>query len=1170
MTYPRSIITTFSILFILLWANPVNEVLFALVEKGDVGTGENYALVIGIGNYNKWPKLKSPSKDAEEIARVLSKKYDFKKENVALLTDNTKEKPTRVTILTYLDKYVSELTVKDNLLVFFSGHSTEDEKGETYWIPKDAKKKMKLTWLKHTDLCREFFASENFKAKNVCIVTDSLFSNKLIKPSSVTLSPYDLRYPEKIKEMASRRSRAVISFGDQHWPGNKNTKGFGLFCYYFRKALLENWLKVIDLENLIFDEKIIFPISKIAGTRLLCGRLRNAPMDKGGLSVITRVISPPIINVVDTNVSPERGFIGENFIIEAKTSGPAYEVYVEFDGQRHLMDGSGTEWKDTLQIASLGITRFRVKAKNQDDIEGRPKEGQIKTIKIPEKLVNVKDALVSPKRGLGGEEYQFTATTDRPASKVALIIAGNRFEMSGSDTQWSLKKNIEKIGTVAFSVVATNKEGAEGRSNGGILVVKAPLVNVAEVKATSDTGYAGEKFLITAKTDRPASAVSLQMDGVTYPMKGSGKIWSFKKKIPDIGKKQFTVLAKNIEGDGGLSKTGEILTKKRPLEIPDVAVVAVSPKKLHAGETLMIRVKTSAPADKVYVEMEGKKRVMEGAGTEWKYLTQIASVGTRRYKVIAKNKEGEQGLAKEGEITTTKKPIKAVDVIMAEVHPKRGYSGQEYIFKATTNTAAQGVTAVIEGKPYEMVGSGTKWSLKKKLEDLGTIDFYMIAKTQEGVQGGSKGGALIIRAPLVNVAEVKAAPGTGYAGEKFLITAKTDRPASAVSLQMDGVTYPMKGSGKIWSFKKKIPDIGKKQFTVLAKNIEGDGGLSKTGEILTRLPIPNVAALDVSVVSPGKGHAGDNFVFKVTTSTPADEVYVEIEGKKYVMEGTGTEWKYLTQIASVGISRYRAIAKNKEGEQGLAKEGEITTTKRPAELVNVAKAEVNPIKGYAGGKFTFKANTDMPAKGVTLIIGKNRYEMTGSGSQWSLKKKIEKAGTLVFSMIARNEDEAEGGAKTATFTAEEIKKRFKYNDDGTISDIVTGEVKNRFVDNGDGTVTDLSTNLTWLKQPKQIAITWEKAVEYCQKLEHKGYTGWRLPTFEEWKNFIDKKQQNPALPPGNPFTNVLTHTGYWSKTKHKFGPLYVYQMNLWNGKSGHQSKKKHAVVWPVRYSELPK
>ena len=98
-------------------------------------------------------------------------------------------------------------------------------------------------------------------------------------------------------------------------------------------------------------------------------------------------------------------------------------------------------------------------------------------------------------------------------------------------------------------------------------------------------------------------------------------------------------------------------------------------------------------------------------------------------------------------------------------------------------------------------------------------------------------------------------------------------------------------------------------------------------------------------------------------------------------------------------------------------------------------------------------------------------------------------------------------------------------------------------------------------------VSWAEAVEFCRKLDFKGYKGWRLPTIAELRVLVDKKQRNPALPQGHPFSNVLTHVGYWSKTKHKFGPQYVYQMNLWYGKDGYLKKADDSIVWPVRYAE---
>ena len=72
MTFSKSIKITFAVLFILLLTNPVNEGLSALSEKSRSGSGKNHALIIGISNYENWPKLKSPVKDAEEIAKILA------------------------------------------------------------------------------------------------------------------------------------------------------------------------------------------------------------------------------------------------------------------------------------------------------------------------------------------------------------------------------------------------------------------------------------------------------------------------------------------------------------------------------------------------------------------------------------------------------------------------------------------------------------------------------------------------------------------------------------------------------------------------------------------------------------------------------------------------------------------------------------------------------------------------------------------------------------------------------------------------------------------------------------------------------------------------------------------------------------------------------------------
>jgi Protein of unknown function (DUF1566)/Caspase domain len=870
-------------------------VICAVSGSARPDTGTNHALIIGIGKYAKWSRLEGPVKDAESISKVLAERYDFKKSNITLLTDKTSDKPTLVNVLTALDGLVRELGEKDNLFVFFSGHSNEDEDGETYWIPADGKKKTKLTWLKHSSLIDEYFGVKNFKAKSLIIVSDSHFSRKLLRKRSISLSPFDLRYTEKIVEKAKRRSREVIAFGDAHWAGSTDTDGSGLFTYYILKALKGNQLEVIDFENLIFDESIYNTIAKIAGTKLIRGRLRS-PLAKGGQFVINKLAPAVPVDVLTAKVSPDKGYPGDEFDFEVTTSDPADQVVVEIGGKPYAMRGADTRWQLKAVVDKLGSTSFSVAAINRNGIKGKIRRGKVSTIKKRAEIAHVVSAEVTPGTGMGGDAYTFKATTDKPAAKAALRIGGKTYAMRGSGTAWQLSRKVDQVGRIDFSVIASNEDGVPGKAGQGAMTLTPGIANVATIQTQPETGFAGEEFTIAAKTDRKAHKVNLDIDGQILAMKGKGTTWRIKRKIEAIGKKRFTVTAINVNGDAGAPRSGEILTKKSPV------------------------------------------------------------------------------------------------------------------------------------------------------------------------------------------------------------------------------------------------------------------------------PVPDIIAATVAVVAPGKGYVGDRFAVNVTTTAPSEKVLIDIEGQQFPMTGSGTEWRYDAKIDKLGTSAFTVVARNKEGAQGLARDGIITATKVPAKTVNVVTASVSPTRGEVGKPFRFAARTDIPARGVTLVIGPNRYKMTGSGLDWKLERKIEQSGTIEFKIIAQNADNEPGAPQIASLMA--VKARFKKNPDGTLTDVFTGKTTPRFVDNGDDTVTDLLTSLMWTRSPKQIAVEYDEAVEYCRELKVKNHRGWRLPTITEWRRLVDKKQENPALPPGHPFVNIPTHEGYWSKSRHKFGGAYVYQINLWYGKRSHKKKSQPSVVWPVRYAQI--
>lgn len=103
---------------------------------------ESWAAVIGIDNYQKWPRLRYAANDAAGIRDTLIQKYKFKPENVFLLLN---EEATRQNILSLLgDKLAGQQMVKreDRVFVFYAGHGATRKlpsgRDLGYIIPVDA------------------------------------------------------------------------------------------------------------------------------------------------------------------------------------------------------------------------------------------------------------------------------------------------------------------------------------------------------------------------------------------------------------------------------------------------------------------------------------------------------------------------------------------------------------------------------------------------------------------------------------------------------------------------------------------------------------------------------------------------------------------------------------------------------------------------------------------------------------------------------------------------------------------------------------------------------------------------------------------------------------------------------------------------------------------------
>jgi len=243
--------------------------------------GDYHALIIGINDYHKWPRLQTAVKDATVIRDTLVSRYGFPAKNVILRTDKA---ASRLQITRDLRYLAQSMRPDDNLLVYYAGHGQLDDlTGDGYWVPSEGAMKDPATWVANSYI-KAILSSEKVQAKNVVVIADSCYSGSMLRGGPSLMSMDDQRYQEKLAEKASLRSRQVISSGGVEPVADGGAEGHSLFAFYLIDALRKNDREVIDLENL-FHTKVWKPVTEIGDQRPNVGRLKT-PMDQNGQFVL--------------------------------------------------------------------------------------------------------------------------------------------------------------------------------------------------------------------------------------------------------------------------------------------------------------------------------------------------------------------------------------------------------------------------------------------------------------------------------------------------------------------------------------------------------------------------------------------------------------------------------------------------------------------------------------------------------------------------------------------------------------------------------------------------------------------------------------------------------------------------------------------------------------------
>ncbi len=174
----------------------------------DAREADNYLFVVGINDYQYWPKLNNAVKDATDVAGTLMGQYDFDFSNVTIIKN---EQATRSNIYKGLRSLISQVTPKDNLMIYFSGHGYFDELvNEGYWVPVDAKLSTTGDYLSNSDILKII---GNIESQHTFLVADACFSGSLFNETT-------RGYAENVEQYRSRWGLAsgrleVVSDGTQ-------------------------------------------------------------------------------------------------------------------------------------------------------------------------------------------------------------------------------------------------------------------------------------------------------------------------------------------------------------------------------------------------------------------------------------------------------------------------------------------------------------------------------------------------------------------------------------------------------------------------------------------------------------------------------------------------------------------------------------------------------------------------------------------------------------------------------------------------------------------------------------------------------------------------------------------------------------------------------------------
>lgn len=197
---------------------------------------ESWAVIVGINDYQNWPKLRYCVNDADSVEQMLISQYGFKKSNIIKLLN---KEATRERIVWALGDQLADpnkVGKDDRVFVFFAGHGATRKlpsgKELGYIVPVDAEAEASQAKSISMTQLQEF--CELIPAKHLYFVIDSCYSGLALTRAGGTSS----KNANYLEEITRRMARQILTAGgaDQQVADN-GPGGHSIFTWTLLQGL---------------------------------------------------------------------------------------------------------------------------------------------------------------------------------------------------------------------------------------------------------------------------------------------------------------------------------------------------------------------------------------------------------------------------------------------------------------------------------------------------------------------------------------------------------------------------------------------------------------------------------------------------------------------------------------------------------------------------------------------------------------------------------------------------------------------------------------------------------------------------------------------------------------------------------------------------------------------